>query len=157
MKRSFMEKYQKTIPETELVSLTQAMVNLEVFQCQYPAELTYRIKTMAAEMLSRFRLQQSHSLTIPYPLIPDEAKIIPVPDSQHLQMDTTAVSNLDDDEDLEELNSSSEVDPFGNKFGRVLLIDRSLRNNPSSVLQAPIETLNVPQETKTHQTEDGTW
>lgn len=55
LKRSFMQKYQKTIPETELVCLAQTMVNIEVLQCRYPEEMVNRIENMGAKMLKRFR------------------------------------------------------------------------------------------------------
>lgn len=55
LKRSFMQKYQSTIPETELVCLAQTMVNIEVLQCRYPQDVVNRIENMGAKMLKRYR------------------------------------------------------------------------------------------------------
>lgn len=55
-KEAFMRNHKESIPEDQLICLTQAMVNQELLGCRYPAALRQRIEELGGILLKQFRV-----------------------------------------------------------------------------------------------------
>lgn len=55
LKEDFMKKHMASIPEDELICLTQTMVNIELLGCRYPVQLKQRVEELGGDILQSYR------------------------------------------------------------------------------------------------------
>lgn len=55
LKRTFMESYQDSFPEDEVVCLAQVFTNIELLGCQYPPETMRLVAELSKDIVAKFR------------------------------------------------------------------------------------------------------
>ncbi|XP_055678997.1 NF-kappa-B-repressing factor-like [Lutzomyia longipalpis] len=142
LRRAFMEKHKKEIPEDELVCLAQTMINIEFLGCRYPKEVMLRVHELSKEILGDLRNKRKNRLRRTFVGASDAAnakvkrtglaETLKRPSGSAVECPQPVKKQI-----LEDKEYDLKATDFSSKYGKIIIYDPSgeFEQSPISILQ----------------------
>ncbi|XP_059611466.1 uncharacterized protein LOC132258264 [Phlebotomus argentipes] len=124
LRKAFMMKHKRDIPEDELVCLAQIMINIEFLGCRYSREVTLRIEELAKDLLADVRQKRKNRLRRTFVGASDAASA----KVKRSSLADTLKRPTNTSEPPSKKRFQEESVDFTSKYGKIIIYDPSTDN-----------------------------